>query len=96
MNKDSGWGEMVRDLRFLHLGVVMAVSVVTFALVGQWVDRRLGTAPAFLVVGVLIGIFAGGYWSYRMLERELNRDAFDEGQDDRERKEDRHDEPPSE
>lgn len=47
---------------FAGAGLQFAVAIVLFLLIGQWADRKLGTSPAFL----LIGVFAGGsaaFWS---------------------------------
>jgi F0F1-type ATP synthase assembly protein I len=40
------------------LGLQLAVSLWIFVTLGQWLDRRLDTAPLFLLSGVLLG--AGG------------------------------------
>ena len=41
--------------------------MLLFLYVGQWVDRKLGTAPVFLVVGVFTGAGAAFYNIYRKL-----------------------------
>lgn len=35
-------------------GVGLAVPVVTFALVGKWLDMRFGTRPWFLIAGFIL------------------------------------------
>jgi F0F1-type ATP synthase assembly protein I len=49
------------------IGVQFAVSIVVFVLLGQWLDRRLGTAPVFLLVCVFVGAGGSFYASYRQL-----------------------------
>jgi F0F1-type ATP synthase assembly protein I len=47
-------------------GFELAASVLLGLFGGQWLDRRLGTAPLFLLVGVLLGM-AAGFWNlYRL------------------------------
>ena len=48
-------------------GLQFAGSVLLFLLVGMWLDRRLGTDPWLLVLGVVIGSTAGFWSMYRHL-----------------------------
>lgn len=52
---------------FAGAGLQFAVSLVVFLLLGQWIDRKLGTSPLFLLVGVFIGGAAAFYSMYRRL-----------------------------
>jgi ATP synthase protein I len=45
--------------RMAGLGMQFGAVITVFALVGNWLDGRLGTRPLLLVLGVLLG-FAGG------------------------------------
>lgn len=49
------------------VGLQFALSIVLFLLAGQWLDRRLGTEPWLLILGVLVGAVAGFYSLYRQL-----------------------------
>lgn len=49
------------------LGLQFAVSLVVFYFLGQWLDRRLGTAPVFLLVCVFVGAGGSIYSMYRTL-----------------------------
>jgi F0F1-type ATP synthase assembly protein I len=48
-------------------GLQFAVSIVVFLLLGQWADRKLGTSPILLLVGVFIGGSAAFYSMYRRI-----------------------------
>ncbi len=49
------------------LGVQFAVALVLFGYLGQWLDQRLGTAPLFLLTGVLAGAGGTFFVSYRRI-----------------------------
>jgi F0F1-type ATP synthase assembly protein I len=51
------------------LGTQFFASILLFVWVGNWLDRRLDTAPLFLLGGVLLGGGGGFYASYRRLTR---------------------------
>ena len=48
-------------------GLQFAVSLVVFVLVGDWLDRKFGTTPLFL----LLGVFGGGAASFYSMYRKL-------------------------
>jgi ATP synthase protein I len=52
---------------YLGVGFQFGASIVFFLLVGQWLDRRLGTDPWLLLLGVFVGAAAGFYSLYRQL-----------------------------
>lgn len=54
-------------LAYAGLGFQFAASLVAFYYLGQWLDRRLGTAPVFLLGSVLAGSGAAFYAMYRQL-----------------------------
>ena len=60
--------------RYGGLGLQFAVSIVLFLYVGQWVDRRLGSKPWGLLVGVFVGAGAAFYSMYRRLMADLRRE----------------------
>ena len=41
--------------RYAGLGFKLAGSVVLFGAAGWWLDRKLGTTPWLLIVGVFLG-----------------------------------------
>ena len=56
------------------MGLQFAISVILFLLAGQWLDRKLGTAPLFLMVFVFVGAGASFYSIYRKLMEQQRRD----------------------
>jgi F0F1-type ATP synthase assembly protein I len=56
-------------------GVQFALAIVVFLFVGEWLDRRLGTAPVFLILGVFAGAAGGFYSMYRKVTAAGKRDG---------------------
>lgn len=56
-------------MRFAGLGLQLAISLVVFVLVGQWVDRKLGTGGIVTIAAAFLG-FGGTMYS---LIRALNK-----------------------
>lgn len=50
----------------LQFGSTIVGSLVVFLLGGIWLDRRLGTQPLFLLVGMLLAFVAIGYSLYEL------------------------------
>jgi F0F1-type ATP synthase assembly protein I len=48
-------------------GLQFAVALLLFLYLGQWLDRKLGTAPVFLLIGVFVGAGGAFYSMYRKL-----------------------------
>lgn len=46
---------------FLGMGLSVAVSVGVGVGLGLWVDDALGTGPAFLLVGLALGVAAAAF-----------------------------------
>ena len=59
---------------FAGAGIQFALAIVLFLLAGQWADRKLGTSPAFLLVGVFIGGGAAFYSLYRRVTKAQKAD----------------------
>jgi F0F1-type ATP synthase assembly protein I len=60
--------------KYAGLGVQFVASILLFLYLGQWLYRRLGTAPLFLYVGVFTGAGAAFYSMYRMLMADQRRE----------------------
>ena len=52
---------------FAGVGIQFAVTLVAFYYLGQWLDRRFGTAPVFLLVCVFAGAGGAFYAMYTKL-----------------------------
>ena len=63
--KDAGGGPSVAE--FAGVGLQFAVSILVFVFAGQWLDRKLGTSPWLLMLGVFLGAGASFYSMYRKL-----------------------------
>ena len=61
------------------LGLTLGLATALFALGGNWLDGRLGTAPLFVLLGTFVG-FGGGFWS--MYSRLVLKDGVDESERD--------------
>ena len=48
-------------------GFTFAVSVLVFVKLGEWLDRKLGTSPWLLLIGVFVGAGGSFYSMYRSL-----------------------------
>src|SRR5688572_21459718 len=55
-------------LSLTSVGIEMAVSVVIGLFVGQWLDRKFGTEPLFLIVFLLFGCAAAAKAVWRAVK----------------------------
>jgi F0F1-type ATP synthase assembly protein I len=62
---DKGSAPSASD--FAGIGLQFAASVLLFGYAGQWLDRRLGTGPWLLIIGVFLGAGGAFYSMYRKL-----------------------------
>lgn len=53
--------------QFAGIGLQFTASLLLFLFAGQWLDRRFGTSPVFLILGVFVGAGAAFYSMYRKL-----------------------------
>ena len=60
--------------QFAGVGLQFALSILVFVYAGQWLDRKLGTAPWMLMLGVFLGAGASFYSMYRKLTAAQRRD----------------------
>jgi F0F1-type ATP synthase assembly protein I len=55
------------------IGLQLAASVLVGLGLGYLADRAFHTSPWFLLVGLLLGVLAGGYSVVRMVMKEMRR-----------------------
>ena len=71
---------LLKQVRYLNLAFSFGISMVLILLLGvyggHWLDRRLGTSPAFLLLGTFLGVGAGFYnlWSELSKLNETNKE----------------------
>ncbi|MEP7065625.1 MAG: AtpZ/AtpI family protein [Gemmatimonadota bacterium] len=63
----DGGGSGPSPASFAGAGVQFVISILLFLYVGKWLDRKLGTAPWLLMLGVFVGAGAGFYSFYRRI-----------------------------
>lgn len=61
--------------KYAGLGFQLVASILLFLYLGRWVDRRIGTEPLFLLLGVFTGLAASIYSMYRSLMADQRREA---------------------
>jgi hypothetical protein len=61
-------------MRYAGLGVQLAVSLLLFVWLGQWLDRRLGTGGVLTVVFAFLGFGGTMYWLIRSLSKKDGAD----------------------
>jgi F0F1-type ATP synthase assembly protein I len=50
---------------FAGAGIQFAVALVLFIFLGSWLDKRFGTGPLFVLLGVVVGGGGSFYSFYR-------------------------------
>ena len=58
-------------LNLLTVGTGLVACIVTGYLLGSYLDRKLGTGPWLVMVGVLLGTAAGFVGLFRTVSRNL-------------------------
>jgi F0F1-type ATP synthase assembly protein I len=53
------------------IGLDFACVLLACVLLGKYVDGRLGSNPAGLLVGIILGLAGGGYSAYILVRRVL-------------------------
>ncbi len=57
---------------YLNIGYVLIGSVVFFAIVGNWFDKKFDYQPLFLIIGLFVGLILGFYHMIKVIQ-ELER-----------------------
>ena len=53
--------------RLVGLGWYVGICIFLGVIGGLWLDKRLHSSPAFVIVGLLLGIVIAFYGVYRMI-----------------------------
>lgn len=48
-----------------ELGYTIAIPIVIFAIGGRFLDKKLGSSPIFLLLGILLALIISGIGIYR-------------------------------
>jgi F0F1-type ATP synthase assembly protein I len=56
---------------FSEIGIVLFVTTLGGALLGNWLDLQAGTRPLFILVGLFVGLAAGARAAYTLINRFL-------------------------
>jgi ATP synthase protein I len=59
---------------YAGLGIQFVTALLLFLFLGQWADKKLGTAPWLMIAGVFLGAGAAFYSMYRRLMADLERE----------------------
>ena len=76
---DSDTSSIGAAAKYAGLGFQLVGSILLFLYAGRWVDRRIGTEPLFLLLGVFTGLAASIYSMYRSLMADQRREAERQG-----------------
>ncbi len=75
--------DRIRVGEYLPLGCGFALAILVFAYLGWWLDQKLGSTPAFTLLGTFVGAAAGFYSMYRRVmalqEEEERKDIDNDG-----------------
>jgi ATP synthase protein I len=69
INAAASTRETVRGLKLSSVGIELALSVLIGLFAGRWVDRRLGTDPWLMIIGLSLGFAAGLRSLMKMMAR---------------------------
>ncbi|HET7462192.1 MAG TPA: AtpZ/AtpI family protein [Longimicrobium sp.] len=53
--------------QYASVGLQFGLGILVFTFLGSWLDRRLGTGPWLLLIGVMLGFGLSAFWIYRQL-----------------------------
>ena len=67
--------------RYSYIGIFLGVAIGVGYFAGRWLDRRYGTDPWLSMVGLLIGVAAGGRELYRLARQGMKAEQDDSARD---------------
>jgi F0F1-type ATP synthase assembly protein I len=51
-----------------ELGYTIALPIVILGLGGAWLDKKIGTSPLFLLIGIALSLIVSGVGIYRKVK----------------------------
>jgi F0F1-type ATP synthase assembly protein I len=84
-NRDGQGNKSLSGNDFAGAGIQFAVALVLSVILGSWLDKRYGTGPLFILLGLAVGGGGGFYSLYRKVtafqkaDDEMRRKKRDEG-----------------
>jgi ATP synthase protein I len=84
-----GGRQLTAVARLASVGIELSLSTVVGLLGGSWLDKKLGTAPYLMIVGLILGVTAGFrslIATARRANKDANRDANKDANQDTESK----------
>ncbi len=72
------------DKEIRQFGLLVTIPAIMFAapvigyFIGSWADRKFGTDPYLLIVGVILGFTAAGVEVYRIVKKSSALDETDQ------------------
>ena len=55
------------------LGFTVIIPIIAFILLGRYLDEKFNTAPVFILIGIILGVFLSSYGAYRMTMKVINK-----------------------
>ena len=79
-NPSDNRSKLARAVELGSLGTSIAMEMVVPVLIGYFLDRHLGTKPAFTILGGVFGL-SGGLWHLIRLTRGMGEKANSDRKD---------------
>lgn len=51
-----------------ELGYLIAIPIVVLGFGGAWLDKKLGSTPAFILIGIVLSIIISGLTVYKKVK----------------------------
>lgn len=64
--------EQPRNIPGVTLGINIAVGMALFTFTGNWIDSKLGDQHFWILIGMFLGLFYGGYEIWKLIRQSNN------------------------
>jgi F0F1-type ATP synthase assembly protein I len=72
-SKKGKLGEVTKSLLkaepYINIVYVLIGSIAMFGIIGWFLDKKLDTKPGLFIAGLLLGLFTGYYYLYKVLKK---------------------------